>query len=30
MYGRAKFNLLRRRVLPYAAGAVILSPQGAP
>ena len=30
MYGRAKFNLLRRRVLPYAAGGVALSPQGAP
>jgi len=25
MYGRAKFNLLRRRVLPYAAAAVTLS-----
>jgi transposase len=30
MYGRAKFNLLRRRVLPYATGAVNLSPQRAP
>src|SRR5580658_1960284 len=30
MYGRAKFNLLRRRVLPYVAAAVIVSPQGAP
>ena len=30
MYGRAKFNLLRRRVLPYAAGPVNLSPQPAP
>ena len=27
MYGRAKFNLLRRRVLPYVAAAVTLSPQ---
>lgn len=30
MYGRAKFNLLRRRVLPYVAAAVAVSPQGAP
>jgi transposase len=30
MYGRAKFNLLRRRVLPYVAAAVTLSPQGIP
>jgi len=30
MYGRAKFNLLRRRVLPYAAGTATLSPQRAP
>ena len=29
MYGRAKFTLLRRRVLPYVAAAVI-SPQGVP
>ncbi len=30
MYGRAKFNLLRRRVLPYVAAAASLTPQGAP
>jgi transposase len=31
MYGRAKFNLLRCRVLPYVAAATVtLSPQGAP
>jgi transposase len=30
MYGRAKFNLLRRRVLPYIAAAVTVSPQSAP
>ncbi len=30
MYGRAKFNLLRRRVLPYVAAAATLTPQGAP
>jgi len=30
MYGRAKFNLLRRRVLPYVAAAVTVAPQGAP
>jgi len=30
MYGRAKFNLLRRRVLPYVPATVNLSPQGAP
>jgi len=30
MYGRAKFNLLRRRVLPYVAAAVTVSPQSAP
>jgi transposase len=30
MYGRAKFNLLRRRVLPYVAAAVSGSPQSAP
>jgi transposase len=30
MYGRAKFNLLRRRVLPYVAAAVTLWPSSAP
>ena len=30
MYGRAKFNLLRRRVLPYVAATVTVSPQSAP
>ena len=30
MYGRAKFNLLRRRVLPYVAVAATVSPQSAP
>jgi transposase len=30
MYGRAKFNLLRCRVLPYVAAAVTVSPQSAP
>jgi transposase len=30
MYGRAKFNLLRRRVLPYVPAGVAASPQGAP
>jgi transposase len=30
MYGRAKFNLLRRRVLPYVAAIVTAAPQGAP
>jgi transposase len=30
MYGRAKFNLLRRRVLPYVAAAVTVAPKGAP
>jgi hypothetical protein len=30
MYSRAKFNLMRRRVLPYVAAAVTVSPQGAP
>src|ERR1022692_4485059 len=30
MYGRAKFNLLRRRVLPYVAAIVNAAPQGAP
>jgi transposase len=30
MYGRAKFNLLRRRVLPYVAATVTVSLQGAP
>jgi transposase len=30
MYGRAKFNLLRCRVLPYVTGAVTLSPQHSP
>jgi len=30
MYGRAKFNLLRRRVLPYVAAPVAVSPQRAP
>ena len=30
MYGRAKFNLLRRRVLPYVAAVATLSPQGVP
>jgi transposase len=30
MYGRAKFNLLRRRVLPYVAAAVAVSSQSAP
>ena len=30
MYGRAKFNLLRRRVLPYVPDAATLSPQAAP
>lgn len=30
MYGRAKFNLLRRRVLPYVAAPVTVSPQSAP
>ena len=30
MYGRAKFNLLRCRVLPYVAAAVTVSPQNAP
>jgi transposase len=30
MYGRAKFNLVRRRVLPYVAAALAVSPQGAP
>ena len=30
MYGRAKFNLLRRRVLPYVAAVVVVSPQSAP
>ena len=30
MYGRAKFNLLRRRVLPYVAAAFSGSPQSAP
>jgi transposase len=30
MYGRAKFTLLRRRVLPYVAAPVTVSPQSAP
>jgi transposase len=30
MYGRAKFNLLRRRVLPYVPGQVDLSPTRSP
>jgi transposase len=30
MYGRAKFNLLRRRVLPNVAAVVVVSPQSAP
>jgi transposase len=30
MYGRGKFNLLRRRVLPYVAAPVAVSPQNAP
>jgi transposase len=30
MYGRAKFNLLRRRVPPYIAAPVTVPPQGAP
>ena len=30
MYGRAKFNLLRRRVLPYVASPAAVSPQSAP
>jgi transposase len=30
MYGRAKFNLLRRRVLPYVAAAVTAAPQCPP
>ena len=30
MYGRAKFNLLRRRVLPYIPSTVSLAPKGAP
>jgi transposase len=30
MYGRAKFNLLRRRVLPYVPGLVKLSPKRSP
>jgi transposase len=30
MYGRAKFNLLRRRVLPYVAAGATVSPQRAP
>jgi len=30
MYGRAKFNLLRRRVLPYIHGVVNLSPKRSP
>ena len=30
MYGRAKFNLLRRRVLPYVAAPDAVSPQSAP
>jgi transposase len=30
MYGRAKFNLLRRRVLPYVPGPVDLSPTRSP
>ena len=30
MYGRAKFNLLRCRVLPFVAAAVTVSPQNAP
>ena len=30
MYGRANFNLLRRRVLPYVPGMVNLSPKRSP
>jgi transposase len=30
MYGRTKFNLLRRRVLPYVPAAGTVSPQSAP
>jgi hypothetical protein len=30
MYGRAKFNPLRRRVLPYVAAVVTVSSNGAP
>ena len=30
MYGRANFDLLRRRVLPYVPGILNLSPKGSP